>query len=271
MRFTKSRFASVLLCTLALSHAQAAAPHRPAPPVEKQPRPYLLHIPGIGGLLRMDSILLAGLQTGGLDADYDTFDWTCQDPGLNALVNLPRNRQQAQLIADKIARQYRANPRQPILITCHSGGAGLVAWALEKLPDDVTIDTLLFLAPALSPRYDLSQALKHVKNKAYVFYSPNDPIVGAGTKAFGTIDRVRTEAAGSVGFTRPDPADEAAYAKLVPMPYQDAWMQQGNVGDHIGPMARRFAQLTLAPLLGAPAVAVDTTPTTQPASPAGAR
>ena len=35
---------------------------------------------------------------------------------------------------------------------------GLAVWALEKLPDDVKVDTVLLMSSALSPTYDLSKA-----------------------------------------------------------------------------------------------------------------
>ena len=60
------------------------------------------------------------------------------------------------------------------------------------------------LAPALSPTYDLSRALRAVRREMVVFWSPLDVIIlGAGTRVFGTIDRVKTASAGLVGFRVP--------------------------------------------------------------------
>ena len=50
-------------------------------------------------------------------------------------------------------------------------------WALEKLPDDVMVDDLVMVASALSPQYDLSKALKHVRGKAYAFNSMLDVLI----------------------------------------------------------------------------------------------
>ena len=62
----------------------------------------------------------------------------------------------------------------------------------------------LLLAPALSPAYDLSNALRAVRREMVVFWSPLDVIIlGAGTRVFGTIDRVKTASAGLVGFRVP--------------------------------------------------------------------
>ena len=62
----------------------------------------------------------------------------------------------------------------------------------------------MLLAPALSPGYDLTAALRAVRREIVVFWSPLDLIVlGAGTRLFGTIDRVKTVGAGLVGFRVP--------------------------------------------------------------------
>ena len=66
--------------------------------------------------------------------------------------------------------------------------SGIAAWALEKLPDDIVIDNWVQMQSALSPDYDLSKALAHVRH-AYSFYSDLDAIVlGTGTRTVGTID-----------------------------------------------------------------------------------
>jgi pimeloyl-ACP methyl ester carboxylesterase len=211
---------------------------------------YLLHLPGIGGLMRIDRLLTGGLKNGGLDAaDVIVYDWTNGNRGLPALGAIERNKQEAKKIARMIEDRARANPQARIVITGHSGGSGLAVWALESLPDDVQIDTLVMLAPALSPQYDLSRALRHVRHKAYAFNSAHDPVLGPGTRAFGTIDRVMTNAAGRVGFEKPEGADDVQYAKLVQVPYERGFLVFGNIGDHIGPMMPRFAAKVIAPLI----------------------
>lgn len=240
-----------------------------APCAAAGPRPLLLHLPGVGGHMRIDDLVTSGLLLGGIDADVQIYDWTAGDPGMDALTNYRRNQQQARQIADLITLAYRADPARSIILTCHSGGAGLATWALEMLPDEVRIDTLLYLAPAISPQYDLSPALRHVVHKAYAFSSTHDPIVSFGTRTFGTIDRVNIESAGFDGFKMPaTPADAEQYRKLVNIPYDPAWTRYGNAGDHIGTMMRPFARNVLAPLLlsgNLPVLRPSTVPATQPA------
>jgi hypothetical protein len=253
---------------VALGQLAAAAPAPAAATAPAAEKPYLLHIPGVSGESIVDHTLVHGFVDGDLRADIHIFDWTEHDPGVPALQAMERNKQQARKIADQLTEIFRADPRRTIYLTSHSGGAGPAVWALEDLPPDVKIKRALFLAPALSPTYDVSKALSHVTDKAYVLYSAGDTLIlSAGTKVFGTIDGLYAEAAGVAGFVQPkSAADPAQYKKLVQIPYNADWARLDHTGDHIGPMATPFAAEVLVPLLQGKRVA-----STQPAaSPAGA-
>jgi pimeloyl-ACP methyl ester carboxylesterase len=231
---------------------------------------HLIHLPGIAGEQNLDRRFIRGLRAGGCEGTIEIYDWTAKDPGLGALLARKRNQRQADKIAEKIQQILTDEPGVKLRIVCHSGGAGLAAWALERLPDDAKIESIVFIAPALSQKYDLSKALSHVRGKAFALTSVNDVIVlGAGTSLFGTIDGKKEEAAGLRGFKTPDePADPKQYDKLVQMPYQDSWMELGNIGDHIGPMGEAFAEKVIAPLLQDRPPAL---PTTRPTRIAGER
>ena len=156
----------------------------------------------------------------------------------------------AQKVADFITDRVRRQPGLEFILCGHSGGTGIAVWALEKLPDDVKIDKLILLASALSPGYDLSKALSHVRGACYSFCSENDILVlGTGTRMLGTIDGKQTEAAGYFGFIFPPTADPRQYDKLIQKPYDKSWMQYRNFGDHMGCMVRPFARAVIAPLV----------------------
>lgn len=215
--------------------------------------PMVIHVTGIGGHLPIDDHLVAGLKEGfhdaGEEADFEIDDWTGPDRGLIALAQVQRHEEQSTLLSKRIADLYHADSRRRIIITSHSAGCGIAVWALEKLPDDVKIDDLVMMESALSPNYDLSKALGHVKH-AYSLYSKDDSVVlGAGTRMMGTVDRVHSDASGEVGYTMPPTGDPNQYAKLQQFAYQDWWMKYDDIGDHIGPMTRPFARYMLAPLL----------------------
>lgn len=232
-----------LLVLHALAATACAADAQP-------PKDYVIHLPGIAGPRSIDRAVTRGLREGGFDAVTDIYDWTENDPGMNALLDYQRNQKQASLIADKLIQRAAAEPTSKLFVLCHSGGTGLAVWALEKLPAEVKIDTLVMMSPALSPGYDLSKALRRVSGRVYVFSSLADIVVlSTGTKLFGTIDGVKTEAAGRVGFRQPEGADAEQYKKLVAMPFDPKWIELGNQGDHIGGMTRMFGRDVLAPLM----------------------
>jgi hypothetical protein len=213
--------------------------------------PYHLHLNGIGGYRYIDKYMLRGLQDAGLDGQVMAYDWTGVDVGMGALLDKSRHKDQSAKVAEILTKAWREQPGRRITITCHSGGAGITMWALEQLPPEVKIDSIVLLASALSPEYDLSPALRHVTGKVYSFYSPYDSaVLGFGTRMFGTIDGTKTDASGRVGFKKPaNAADPDQYAKLVQLPYNSAWMKLGNVGDHIGWMTRPFAREVIAPAM----------------------
>ena len=212
--------------------------------------PLLLHLPGIAGPRWCDRRMLAGLRDGGVEANSVIYDWTEGDPGIDALQGYARNHQEAKKIADLISAHAAADPDSPIYLTAHSGGCALAVWALEKLPARVKVQTVLLIAPALSPGYDLTAALRHVEGKAFVFSSTLDVVVlYSGTKLFGTMDGVRSPAAGFAGFVQPPSADPLTYQKLVQFQYRKEWARYFDFGDHIGAMSRPFAKAVLAPLI----------------------
>jgi len=238
---------------------------------KETPRPWFLHLNGIGGERVCDHTLLSGLGAGGFDADFHIYDWTEGDTGIVALQRHDIHPIEARKVADMIIQQFTANPTQPIYVTGHSGGAAILTWALELLPDEIKVESACMFAPALSPQYDLTKALKHVKGKLYVFSSPHDFVVlSTGTRMFGTMDGVRCDAAGLKGFIEPKTADADQYKKIVPQPYQRAWaLRYGNVGSHICALRPKFARDYVARLLLIGKAPVDdddaaAAPTTRP-------
>lgn len=240
----------VALLVWAVAPAGATDPAPTTSPVEQRKDLWLLHLPGIGGEMPIDHAMTRGLKDGGYAGKIEIYDWTEHDPGIDALLARQRNDREAKKISQMIEKRLKDDPKLQITLTSHSAGTGLAVWALEKLPEGMQVQTLVMLASALSPKYDLSAALKHVRGKAYLYYSNGDTLVlGAGTKLFGTVDGVNTEAAGLVGFSQPKGADEKQYQKLVQVPYDKGWLAYHDMGDHIGCMSRPFAQHVLAPVV----------------------
>ena len=122
--------------------------------------------------------------------------------------------------------------------------------ALELL-DDPFIERAVLLAPAMSPAYDLAGALRAVRTEIIVFWSPLDVLVlGAGTRWFGTIDRVKTVSAGLVGFqVSPEQARSREYGKLRQIRWHPRMAATGYFGGHWGPDSPWFLRKYIIPLL----------------------
>ncbi len=242
-------FPSTLLVAIAALAGGCAGP-LPQPSFHDLHRPYLVHLPGIGGTLVFDHWYVSALQEGGVDAYCEIYDWTCHDPFIHALQAYERNHGQAQLLADKITARRRLAPGASIVLSGQSGGTGIAIFTLEKLPEDVWVDSVVLISPAVSPGYDLSKALKHVRGHVYVYSSLADvDFLCLGTNLFGTMDGVRTQAAGRVGFTCPPTGDQEQYQKLVSIPWRGEFFLHGDIAIHGGAMAPPFARQDIAPLM----------------------
>lgn len=211
---------------------------------------YLIHLPGVGGDSPFDRWWMNELEKGGAVSRVELYDWTRDDPWMGALTAYAQNHREAVKVADLIMQRRLADPRAHIILSAESGGVGPLIWAMEKLPNCVRVDDVVLVAPALSPDYDLSVALSHVRGKMYSFNSAGDWfILGWGTSTFGTIDGKKCQAAGRYGFVLPRHADAREYQKLVQIPYNPDWMKYWDFGGHTGAMSALFARHVVAPLL----------------------
>jgi len=166
---------------------------------------------------------------------------------LTDTANLER---QAARLAERVLEHREARPEAPIFLVGKSGGAGVVARALERLPAPV-VERAVMLAPALSPDYDLEPALMGLRHELVVFYSPLDfVLLGAGTSLFGTIDRVRGPSAGLVGFRAPEHRrHRPPFDRLTQIRWRAAMARHGYFGGHIGVDLPSFHRQYLLPFL----------------------
>lgn len=213
-------------------------------------------LPGIEGRSIWNRNIAVGLDEGGVTSTIQVYDWTTVVPGnfVYNLANLERNRRQAQVLAERILDYRGRHPGRPVHLIGHSGGGGIAVLALEALPPGRQIDMAILLAPALSPDYDLSTALRRTCHGICNFYSTRDvSFLKVGTSLFGPIDRDFGVSAGAVGFRRPESLNESArdlYATRLQQVRWDPQLKQvGASGTHLGWASRRFAREYLAPLI----------------------
>jgi hypothetical protein len=94
-------------------------------------------VPGVRGPQPETLATLDGLADGGVDGEIRVFDWSAAAPGdgLANLSDLDRNRAWARRLAAMVL-DYRARfPGRPVRLVGHSGGSGMVLFALEQLPE----------------------------------------------------------------------------------------------------------------------------------------
>ncbi len=222
---------------------------------ERQERGLVLVLPGIEGRSAWNYNLARGLADGGVKAAIEIYDWGTDVPGglLINLTDLDRNQKMAEALRDRIVAYKRANPGRPVHVIGHSGGGGIAVLAAEKLPDDVRVSSVILLAAALSPDYDLRPALRRTQYGIFNYYSSRDRVfLDAGTRVAGTIDRSFTSSAGSVGFRRPaalEAGDRVLYDKLQQIAWKPEMSWCGNLGDHFGWTKPGFVRRYLAPLV----------------------
>ncbi|MBX6315795.1 MAG: alpha/beta hydrolase [Isosphaeraceae bacterium] len=168
------------------------------------------------------------------------------------LTNVANHQARAAAVAAEVEAFRARRPVAPVFLVGKSGGSGIIVWALEALPAEA-VEAAVLIAPALSPRYDLSRALRAIRRELVVYWSPLDLIVlGLGTRLFGTIDRARSVSAGLVGFRRPEGTDPDQYAKLRQIRWQPRMASTGYLGGHVGPDSPAFLRKYIIPLLCVP-------------------
>ncbi|HEU5115477.1 MAG TPA: alpha/beta hydrolase, partial [Isosphaeraceae bacterium] len=97
------------------------------------------------------------------------------------LTNVENHASQSQSMAAEVRAFRERIPEAPVFLVGKSGGTGVVVRVLEQLPEE-SVETAVLLAPAISPDYDLSRALRALRREMVVYWSPLDMIIlGAGT------------------------------------------------------------------------------------------
>jgi len=216
----------------------------------------VLVLPGIEGRSFLNRNIALGLDDGGVRSAIEVYDWTLGVPGTFVwnLADIERNRREAKRVADAILAYRRRYPGAPVHLIGHSGGGGIAVLALEALPPGQQVTLAILLAPALSPDYDLTPALRHTQHGICNFYSTRDvSFLKVGTSLFGRIEREYGVSAGAVGFNVPDglgEAQRALYAaRLRQVRWTPALKAAGADGTHLGWASRQFAREHLAPLI----------------------
>jgi pimeloyl-ACP methyl ester carboxylesterase len=212
----------------------------------------VLMLPGVeGGSWQLTSVV-DGLHDAGVRQEIEIIPWGKWPlSSMDNLMNHEANLERAKKISERIAAHRQTHPSSSITLVGYSGGGGIAVMVAEALPENVSIDRLILIAAAVSPEYDLTKVLSHVRGNMVNFYSENDWfMLGWGTQTFGTIDRKNTAAAGRIGFV--DAAGKPRESQQIKqIEWRPDWARLGHWGGHIGWLARPWAREVLAAQLRA--------------------
>jgi pimeloyl-ACP methyl ester carboxylesterase len=219
------------------------------PPVHTDGPNTVIVVPGIGGDGSVYAQIIRSLRDHGSPDCLEVCDWGSSYPIFFISIASQTWHDHAERDLCAKIESIRANhPGGRIALIAHSAGAGVVAGALRRLPEGVRVGPVLFLAPALSPKFDLAPMLQHTTT-LHVFYSPDDDFwQGLGPTIFGNYDRVHSGGAGRWGFKLVG-LNEAEKGKVIQHPYQRQWKALGNDGGHYDWMAEPFVGEVIMPLI----------------------
>lgn len=224
---------------------------RPALPARadtprRRRRGLTLVLGGIEGPSRFNVQMVRGILRSGYRGSVVRFDWSLGPPIWRSWVNLTNTRhhaRQADRLVESIGRYRAEYPGAPVSLVAQSGGCWIAVRALERLPETIRADTVVLLAPSISPGYDLRAAAGRCDGALVSVGSAGDVFfLGLGTLLLGTSDRVFSPSAGLVGWRRRVP-------RLVEMRWRWAWVRFGYFGNHTTSAAPGFVEVVVGPLL----------------------
>ncbi len=218
----------------------------------------VFYFDGAGGGTK-DKNYGAGVVDGMLEAGYkgagELMAWeTGKGLMSDQVASVEYKRAKATESADSIAAYQKKYPGAPVELLGFSAGTAQAIFALEALPETSQVGNVVLLGTSISHDYDMTEALKRVRGKLYIFTSPHDHMVGTMMKLSGTADRkFRDAGAGVKGFVLPKGATEATKqlyaAKIVTVPYEESFKTDGDKGHHFDNVKKDFIRDHVAPRL----------------------
>ena len=198
----------------------------------------------------VEGMLEAGYKGAGEMVSWETGRGLMADQDASVVYK----REKAAEGAAKIQAYRKNHPGKPLDLIGFSAGTAEAIFALEVLPETAPVDHVVLLGTSISRDYDMTEALKRVKNKLYIFTSTDDQMLGTMMPLSGTADRKFDDpGAGIKGFVLPAGASAATrklYAeKIVTIPYSKDFRKDQDKGHHFDNVKMEFIRDEVAPLL----------------------
>lgn len=249
--------AALVLLSAACASKPTGLPRPLANRAEREKHGYVYYLDGAGGGTAKKN-WAGGVEQGFLEAGYpgagELFSWET-GKGLTAdqTASVEYKRQKAGELAESIRERVEKHPGVPVDLLGFSAGTVEVVFAMEALPETVKIDTVVLLGASISHDYDLTEMLKRLKGKMYVYTSTHDHMVGFFMKFSGSADRKYHDAGADIhGFVLPKGASEETrqlYAeKIVTIKWEKEFEKDGDRGHHFDNVKMEFIRDQVAPL-----------------------
>lgn len=212
---------------------------------------WTVYCPGAGNTDFGENGIRQGLEAAGYRGEVAAYMWTVsfniaidQTVRINARI---RAEQLARLI-EQYTDWYRENrgendpPEPTIYLVGLSAGSGIAIWACENLREGYTVDSVVLLSSSLSYDYDVTSALKHIREKIYCYCSDRDAVLAGPMQIVGTIDgKIATPGVGQVGLQ-----SKTHSARIVNIRWRDEFTKFGYFGGHTDSTSPEFVQAYVA-------------------------
>lgn len=231
---------------------------------ERLTRGYVYYLDGAGGGATLSN-WAGGVRDGLLAAGYngagEMFTWnTGGGVVADQDATVEYKRRKAGELAAQIDRYTKDHPSAPVTLMGLSAGTAVAVFTLEAMPAGCQVDNVVLLGASIGADYDLSRALRHVRNKVYVFTSEKDGVLAFLVPMAGTADRTLSPAAGLRGFQVPPGATtetRALYAKVAHIGWRPEFARAGDFGGHTDTVKAPFVKQYIAPLIMASAARAE--------------
>ncbi len=193
-----------------------------------------------------DGPVREGLRKAGFPGRVERFGWSSMLGPLHDHVNACDRHPAAEKLARHVTKLRRSGGKERIVLIGLSAGTRIIISALERLPDEVSVDHVVLLSPSVSSLHDLTRSLPHVRGRLYATYSAHDQLLAVALSA--GLERGRP--AGQVGFKPPSDAEAETrklYQKVVSLPWRPEYIAYGWDGGHVSVTSPEFIRAVIAP------------------------
>jgi len=182
-----------------------------------------------------------GLREAGYRGRIATYRWSATlNPLLDQTVFRAVARAQGRKLAREIEHYLAEYPNNEVHLIALSAGTGVAVWACEHLTPPAKIGNVILLSSSLSSEYEMSKALANVRGTIFVYYSPNDGVLGGPVQVLGTIDgALGSHPAGLVGL-------RGLSSKIRNIPWTRRYEAYGWTGTHVSAVHHDFVRHVLS-------------------------